>query len=551
MDPMSNCRTVGRRPWLAVAVVVTLAADVASPARLRAQDAERPRLVVAVVVDQLRADLVDRYQSLWDQDASQDDAGSGFTRLLQDGFRFTQASHAHARTSTAPGHATLATGVFPSRHGVVANGWSQLVGAEWTAMYAVADPESPILGFENEPALEGRSPETLLRDGLADWLLSSDPDARVVSISMKDRSAVTLGGRTTEHVYWILPELGRFITSRHYMSRYPRWLERFNEEVMPSITEPDVWDTEVPLDAQVLARPDSAAYEGDGVHTTFPHRSSEAYPPDSWQARNVWAYDQPRADDAVIQLAYRAIDELDLGQDDRQDMLLISLSATDRVGHAYGPLSQEQLSNLIHLDRLLGDLLAHLDRTVGEGRWVLGLSADHGVVTIPEAQVELGIHPDARRWLEEERFREMADVLRSVAGEGGTPDELAERLARGVEDAGLVARAYTHHGLTTGEPADSFAVLFRNSYHPGRAWGPLSRWGVDVRFGEDDLVGPPTGTNHESTYWYDRWVPMIFLGAGVEPGSSDEPVRTVDFAPTLAGLAGMDVPSDLDGRRIN
>lgn len=508
---------------------------------LRAQQTEPPRLVVMLVVDQLRPDLLDRYQGVWQ---------GGLARLLEEGYRFTQASHAHARTSTAPGHATLATGVFPSRHGVIANGWQQRVGVEWRATYAVADPASPILGFENEAALEGRSPATMLRDALPDWLHAASAGSRIVSISKKDRAAIPMGGKTTEQVYWILPELGRFITSTHYMSRYPSWLERFNREVMPGITETEPWETEVPPDAQSLARPDSAAYEGDGVHTTFPHSAEAEMPPDNWQARNVWAYDQPRADDAVIALARSVIDELDLGQRSEQDMLLISLSAVDRVGHGYGPFSQEVFSTLINLDGLTGELFDHLDRTVGEGRWLLGFSADHGVVAPPEAQVEMGTNPDARRHLEDEHLRKMSDVLREAAGAGGSRDQLAERLARSIESEGLATRAYTHHDLTRGEPADSFAILFRNSHYPGRAWGPLSRWGVEVRYGEGDLVGQPTGTNHESTYWYDRWVPMIFLGAGVEPGSSDEPVYTVDFAPTLAGLAGIPAPDDLDGRRI-
>lgn len=524
-----------------LALTLVLAAASAPP--LHAQDVERPRLVVAVVVDQLREDLLDTYAPAWQ---------GGFARLLEQGFRFTQASHAHARTSTAPGHATLATGVMPSRHGVVANGWQQRVGSEWKAWYAVGDPDSPILGFENEPALEGRSPKTLLRDGLADWLPAADADARVVSISKKDRAAVTMGGHGTEHVYWMVPEIGRFVTSTHYASRYPRWLERFNAEVMPGISEPDVWDTEVPELHRALARPDARPWEGDGVHTDFPHVSAEENPPGDWQAHNLWAYDQPRADDAVLRLAFVAMDELDLGRSaDRQDMLLLSFSATDRVGHAYGPLSQEQLSNLIHLDRLLGELLGHLDRTVGQGRWVLGLSADHGVVTPPETQVETGTNPNARRYDEQERNARLGDALREAAAAGGTPDQLAERLARLVESRGLATRAYTHHDLTRGEPADSFAVLFRNSHYPGRAWGPLSRWGVELRYGDGDLVSWLRGTNHESSYWYDRWVPILFLGAGVTPGSSDEPVYTVDFAPTLAGLGGIPVPDDLDGRRIH
>jgi len=169
---------------------------------------------------------------------------------------------------------------------------------------------------------------------------------------------------------------------------------------------------------------------------------------------------------------------------------------------------------------------------------------------MPEAQVEMGINANSRRILLEESNGQLAQALKDAALGGGSPEEMAERLARLVEERGLVAKAYTHHDLMHGEPADSFAVLFRNSHYPGRAWGPLSRWGVEVRFGEGDLVSFPTGTNHESTYWYDRHVAMIFLGAAVVPGTWDVPVYTVDFAPTLAGLAGIPIPEDLDGRRL-
>lgn len=506
-----------------------------------AQEEERPRLVVALVIDQLRGDLLDHFAPALTQ---------GFRRLVDEGFLFTQASHAHARTSTAPGHATLTTGVLPSRHAVVANAWAQRVGDEWRQTYAVEDPDSPILGFEEVEVLGGRSPRTMIREGLPDWLHAQDDDARIVSISKKDRAAIPMGGKTAEHVYWMLPELGRFITSRHYMDGYPGWLRRFNDEVMPGISLPGVWESEVPEELRHLARPDSAAYEGDQIHTTFPHVDSAEVQPFGEQGHNVWGYDQPRADDAVIALARTVIDELDMGQRDRQDYLAIALSATDRVGHAYGPFAQEQLSNLIHLDRLLGELLEYLDETVGQGRWLLGLAGDHGVVTIPEAQVELGINPNARRILLSDSNAGLIQAVRDASADEGSPEEVAERIARLVEERGLVARAYTHHDLTRGEPADSFAILFRNSHYPGRAWGPLSRWGVEVRFGDGDLVSFSSGTNHESTYWYDRWVPMIFIGSGVERGRSDAPVYTVDFAPTLARLAGIPIPDDLDGRSL-
>lgn len=538
--------TIRGGPTLALALVLAAAG---APRAARAQGVQQPTLVVPIVIDQLRQDLLQHYAPAFT---------GGLRRLLDEGYRFTEASHAHARTSTAPGHATLTTGVFPSRHGIVANTWQQRRGFRWEPMYAVEDPDSPILGFEEEPALVGRSPKTLLREGLPDWMGEALPESRRVAISKKDRAAIPMGAQHTEHVYWIVPELGRFVTSTYYRDEYPDWLVRFNRDVMPGIVAPEVWSTQVPAERQGLARPDEAPYEGDGVHTVFPHvsaeenRPSDGSPLDSIEAimvHNLWGLDQPRADDAVIALAEVAIDELDLGQRGVTDYLALSLSANDRVGHPYGPFSQEVLSTLINVDRDLGEFFDFLDEEVGEGRWLVGLTADHGVAAMPEYAKDHG-YPGAERLLRDSVLVQLQQVLQSAAQQGGSPDEVAEHIARSVEEHGIAERAYTHHDLTRGEPADSFAILYRNSYYPGRAWDDLSRFGVDLRYGEGDVVGYRTGTNHETPYWYDRHVPLIFLGAGIEPGVSDEPVYSVDFAPTLAGLVGVPVPDDLDGRRI-
>jgi predicted AlkP superfamily pyrophosphatase or phosphodiesterase len=521
-----------------------LAAGVVSASeahRAHAQDGP-PSLTVMIVIDQFRQDVFEQYEPAFQH---------GFRRILDEGYRYTQASHAHARTSTAPGHATLATGVFPSRHAVVANSWQQRVGFQWEQMYAVADRDSPIAGFENEPLLEGRSPRNMLRESIADWFGAADRDSRRVSISKKDRAAIPMGGQNTEHVYWVVPELARFVTSTFYRDAYPRWLHRFNERVMPGIVEPRIWESEVPAEHRGLARGDTASYEGDGVNTWFPHVSEVENAPDESDMQHwVWGLDQPRADDAVIELAKVAIEELELGQRSEQDFLALSLSATDRVGHGYGPFSQEVLSTLIHVDALLGELFEHLDDVVGEGRWVVAVSGDHGVATMPEYAQEMG-NLDAERILVNNSRTQLSEVLNEIARGGGGPDEIADRLARAVEERGIVEKAYTHFELTkSGAPADSFSVLYRNSYYPGRAWSDLSRFGVDLRFGEGDYVGYETGTSHESPYWYDRHVPIMLLGAGVFPGVSDAPVYTVDVAPTLAGLAAIPTPHDLDGRRI-
>lgn len=529
----------------ALTAAITLAV---LPVGAAAQDGP-PSLVVSIVVDQLRGDLLERYDAAFT---------GGLRRLIDSGHRFTQASHAHARTSTAPGHTTLSTGVFPSRHGVVANAWYQRVGYRWELWYAVRDPNRPILGYEDVQLLEGRSPATILREGLPDWFAAADEDARIVSISRKDRAAVPMGGHSSEHVYWMVPEVGQFVTSTHYRDSYPGWLRDFNEDRMPEILADEVWESGIPAEYLTLARADSASYEFDGVHTAFPHERSDeieledpegADENDVWQHYNLWASERPQADRAVHELALVALDELQLGRRGHTDYMALSFSATDRVGHQFGPLSPEVLSTLLRLDALLGQFFTRLDEEVGEGRWLVGFSSDHGVATMPEYASTEG-YPGAERLLRSDVSAALTEVLNEAAGGGGSPADLAERVATQAVDLEVVEQSYTHHDLTRGPAPDSFAVFYRNSYYPGRAWDDLGRWGVNLRYGDGDYVGFPTGTNHETVYWYDRWVPMVFLGAGVAPGSSDEPVYTVDFAPTLAALAGVRAPDDLDGRRI-
>lgn len=505
---------------------VTCAAQVPQP-----QDG--PRLVVMISVDQLRADLVERFGPAFT---------GGFKRLVDQGYHFTQASHAHAATETAVGHTTLSTGVFPSRSGIVANNWSEREGDSWRDMYAVEDLGAPIVGVPDGP---GRSPKNLLRGGLADWVLAADPEARVASISGKDRAAITMAGKTQSQVYWLDPSVGRFVTSTYYRDAYPDWVERFNTEVLPGLLADTVWNDGVPASHRSLARSDSASYESDGVHTTFPHLASQETSP---EGRVAWLLAKPFSDRAVSALAREAIEALQLGQRGHIDMLALSFSSTDYVGHAFGPLSQEQLDNLVRLDHELGTIFDYLDEHVGRGQWVAGLSADHGVLTMPEYLLASG--EGAERIDARTRVGALGKAVRDATAAGGTQEEIAKRLARLVEERGLVAKAYTAEDLTVSELPDSFAVLFRNSYYPGRAGGYLSAYGTEIRFGYHDLVSGATGTSHGSPYWNDRHVPFMLLGAGVDVGVSDAAIYTVDLAPTLAGLIGIPAPEDLDGKPV-
>lgn len=500
---------------------------------------EPPKLVVMVVVDQLRADLLERY----------DDAFTGgFRRLIDGGAVFTQASHRHASTSTAIGHATLSTGVFPTRHGIVGNSWEeQLEDGTFRSVYSVEDTLSPLIGF---PTAGGRSPKNIMRTGLADWMQEQDPRTRVVSISGKDRGAIPMAAQSRGHVYWVVGSAGRFATSSYYRTSYPAWVERFNREAMPRIMGEPVWESEVPEPFNSLARPDQAPYEGDGEHTTFPHVRADESPGDSPRAQYSWSAGQPPIDRAVLEFTAAAMAEFSLGQEEQQDFLAVSFSATDYVGHSYGPLSQEQFDNILRLDVVLGELMDLLDERVGEGRWVLGLSADHGVVTMPEWLAQNG-EPGYRTTQEDLTF--MASVVERVQGEmaSATEEDRLAAIAVALEtEIDWIADVMLPSELMNPSP-DSMINLHANSWNPDRRHGLLPELGLYVRTTEGTLASNrPQGTAHGTPYWYDRHVPLILYGAQVTPGRYADEVYTVDLAPSLAALAGTTTPTDLDGRSV-
>ncbi|NNM04639.1 MAG: hypothetical protein HKO65_06000 [Gemmatimonadetes bacterium] len=498
-----------------------------------------PTLVVYVAVDQLRGDMLERYDSLFT---------GGIRRLHDDGYRFLSATHDHAKTATAAGHATLSTGVFPSRSGIVGNEWMEEGPDGWRRMYSVEDTLTHVLGM---PALEGRSPANLLRGGLADWIAEADSGAIIVSGSRKDRAAIPMSGKTRGHTYWISGTEGRWITSSFFADAYPAWVERLNQVTMPVLFGDSVWEQTIPVASRDASRPDTSEFEGNGEHTFFPHRfHDEVEDTERHGALNRWAYSKTAPDAALGEFAKEAIRALRLGQDPVTDYLGLSFSQTDAVGHDYGPLGREQLENLLHLDRVLGDLMILLDEEVGEGRWVMALTGDHGAISIPEHLAEKGgVGSRATR----EDLTQLRATFRAFRESEGDPQEIADSLVLALEALPFIGDALSILELTTPPAADSFVTLMRNSYHPERWIGGYGSQGSGVvfRFIEGYYPDPaPLGTGHGTPYYYDRHVPLVFLGPGVAMGSSSDPVRTVDIAPTLAELAGIPVPDDLDGQPL-
>jgi predicted AlkP superfamily pyrophosphatase or phosphodiesterase len=497
-----------------------------------APQATRPTLVVMMVIDQLRKPLLDRYDDLFT---------GGFRRLLDDGYFFVNASHDHAVTKTAPGHATLATGRYPSRHGIVANEWDEKTAAGWLQVSNVGDSTVRIVG---QPRRAGVSPHYLMVSGVAEWLLAANPRSQVASISPKDRGAVLPAARAKGQVYWFDIRAGRFVTSTYYRDAYPEWVDRFNAEVVPRYRDSTEWVSTIPAHALGRSTPDTASYENDGRNTFFPHRYSiEKRGDNYWD----WFERVPMLDQLSLEMARTTITALGLGRDDAPDFLNISLSQTDRVGHDYGPLSREELDNLLRLDRALAEFFAFLDATVGAGRWALGLSADHGSLLTPELLPTPEENITARR-------QTRADVaamnaIRAEADRNVNDPATPPRVVAAVKQLPFVADAWTHEDLRRQPAADSFAVLFQRALYPGRQGEEFDRQGVSVRF-VPGFMDRDRGSGHGLPYWYDRHVPIIFMGPGITRGRDASRTSTVDFAPTLAGLLGIPVPSGLDGRPL-
>ena len=514
---------------LALQAFLLLAACSHSPERAVPPPAEpvaseRPALVVMLIVDQLSQELLDRYDDVFT---------GGFRRLIDGGRWYLNATHDFAGTVTAPGHATLSTGTYPSHNGIVANEWFENVDGEWVEISNVGDSTVQIVGH---PELEGVSPHSLERTGLADWIVAAEPGAKVVSVSPKDRGAVLPAAHARGQVWWFENAVGRFVTSTYYRDDNSGPVDDFNDRTLTTIAADSVWTSRVPATLVGRSDPDTADYEGDEAAPAFPHRfAGPGERTDFWE----WFERTPMLDQATLALARVLVDEEDLGRDSIPDFLGISLSQTDRIGHDFGPLSREQLDNVLRLDAELGAFFAFLDSVAGPGRWVLGLSADHGVL-FTGSDLRVGESDTARRWTaaEEAAFEE----IQTDAAAGRTPAEVAAAL----EELDYVAEAWTHAELTSGAAADSFAELERRSLFPSRAREEISRWGVEVRF-DPYFLDRELGSGHGTAYWYDRNVPLLFYGPGVAAGRDSARAATVDFAPTLARKLGIPFPDDLDG----
>lgn len=522
----------------------------------------RPRLAVVLVVDQMRADYLNRYADLY---------SGGLARFRKEGAWFTRAQVQHARTFTAPGHASVATGSHAAHHGIVANDW--YVPGERAEVYAADDPQAqPVFAGPRTAKLPGRSPRQLARAGLGDWLKAQQPAAKVFSVALKDRSAVMMGGQGPDRAYWYEPAVAGYLSSSWYQqgAPLPGWVTAFNASDAVYRRFAAGWTRLKDPSAYLRSGPDRVAAEADGVHSEFPHGFDDG----SAAARASFAKAMmytPFGDELTLSFARALVTAERLGADEVPDLLFVSCSSGDLIGHKYGPFSHEVEDYYLRLDAYLAEFIAYLDEHVGKDSWVLALTADHGALPLPEEAVLRGFHSARRITGAVYRAQVSAAVLPvlrelglsantlTFIGEDGIwldaalasaagvqPPALHTAVAAALRELDFVADAFTAAELAgPPDPSRPFFTAYQRSYYATRSPD------VQLRFKQWHLVdAQPHGTSHGSPYSYDTDVPLLFFGAGVRPGMHERPAGTVDLAPTIAALLGLRPPADLDGRSL-
>ena len=472
-----------------------------------------PKLVLAIVVDQFRYDYLTRFRGEYH---------AGFERLLTRGAVFTNARYEHYPTVTAVGHSTFLSGATPSMSGIVGNEWYDRESGKTVA--SVSDDAVKLLGAGGA----GASPRRLLVSTVGDELKMARSGAKVIGISLKDRSAILPAGHMADGAYWFDPRAGSFVSSSFYFPELPAWVAAYNATRPADGFRGAHWlDRTLPSDTSVYA-----ALEGS-----------------------------PFGNELVETFAERAVQAEKLGQRNVTDLLAVSFSANDYVGHATGPDSPEVKEMSIQTDRVLGKLFGFLDAALGMGNVLVIMTGDHGVAPVPEVNaarrmpggrmpqgvvrkaVEAALTGNygAGQWLlnaSDTAFYFNLELIRQKKLDAREVERTAAEAARAIAH---VFRVYTREMLLNGAVDAPVGRRVRNGFYAPR--GP----DMYVLLEPYWLYGT-SGTTHGTPFSYDAHVPVIFMGPGIKTGRFNEEISVNDVAPTLATYLDIETPSGSVGR---
>ena len=546
----------------------------AAPADTAAAAAhDRPRLVVVVSIDQFPEEYLARWWSLLPE--------GGFRRIADQGVIYSEAHQAHLTTYTGPGHAVMLTGAYARDSGIVGNAWYDR--DQHRKVTCDEDPAFPLVlppGSPEEAARRGASPLASTASSVGDQLLAATDDrAKVITLAIKDRAAIMMGGQRPTAAYWFDPRSCSFITSRYYSPSgvLPDWVSRFNtsQPCKPFLDDASWKRLRSDFNYEPYSDRDDAPYERPifGLGRTFPHPiklveiASSMGPPSSAERYGA-VVGTPFGNDILLGFVEAAIQGEGLGRDDVPDLLTVSFSSNDYVGHAFGPDSQEVLDTTLRTDRTIAALLDYLDRHVGKGRWALALTSDHGVAQIPEYLEQHGMLParaDHHRLpldqvaaqleaaLDEqfaiapgEHVIEAFETEPSIYLDAATlarhdpplsPETVASAASAELAHVDGIARVYTREQLSGAAPESD-----RDALYAYRSFNAKNSGDLIVQLASHWLDAGPAATTHGTPYRYDTHVPIALVGHGVRHGRFDRPVEVVDLAPTIARLLDVSPP---------
>lgn len=528
------------------------------------------KLAVLVVFDQMRGDYPARWRELY--------GTGGFLRLMTEGAWFTNCHYPYGTTTTGPGHASILTGTCPDHHGIINNNWNE----KGVDVYCAGDtryqivPAIPAEMKAGKPVKPpaGGTPERLLSETVADVLKQSHPRSKVFGLSLKDRSAILPTGKKPDGAFWFD---GRFVTSTYYTDKldrsYPDWMNVFR---MPN--RADNWfgkdwvRSRPDIDYSRYSGPDAAAGEGAGTKqgALFPHPTTGGLRAPGKEYYDALA-NSPFGNDLLLEAVRQCVISEKLGLDDVPDLLVVSFSSNDLIGHTWGPDSQEMLDVTLQSDGQIASLLHFLDSRVGKGSYALALTADHGICPLPEqARVHgrtakritrTSIQDRAEKylrdrfsdvqvkektaWVEAFSFPWIYLNPRLIAASGRSPEVVANALARYLRTQADLGTAFSREELSPSYPAiDEIHQRMKRSYHPARSGDVcvvLKPFDLPSEKKED-----AAGTTHGSPYDYDSFVPLMVMGPGITGGPRPEPVTPQAAAAIFARWLGVHPPADAE-----
>lgn len=532
-----------KRSLLLIAVLLTA---------IQSKGIERPKLVVGIVVDQMRTDYIYRY---WDKLGD-----DGFKRLVREGHFCKNAHFNYIPTYTGPGHASVYTGTTPMNHGIIANNWYEKQTGDF--VYCVEDSERKPVGTDDESGKRG--PHRLLSPTLGDAIrISNQFQGKSIGISLKDRSAILPVGHSGNAAYWMDYKTGGFISSDHYMDELPKWMRQFNAKKYADALSKDGWEPLFSLERYTESTADDTPYEkvlNASGKPVFPYDLPALIKEKDYYAFAI----SPYGNTILRLLAEQAILNEDLGQDDHMDLLAISFSSPDMAGHAFGPQSIEVQDMYLRLDEEIALLLQSLDERVGSDEYVLFLTADHAAAQVPAymkanklpmslfdaegfndgLKAHLNEEFGEAKWLlsysNQQIFLNHA-LLKERKMEPKKLMEACQAYALAFEGVmNVLSTKQLQHPL----PSDQFARLAK------MGWNPLRSGDLTVQYLPGWLDYGEQGTSHGSSYNYDTHVPLLFFGKGITQGETISEVDITQIVPTICVSTSIAFPETSEHRVI-